>query len=218
MFESIKSMNIKEEEECEECGYEDVLVNAVIGGHLKRICQRCANTNPIVLIKEPRQVKEEEIPRRSVHEILEEMSGVKMQPIEKPASEIKLEDLRARYKELKEKKRLRRIETKRKLGIETKEEEEVEKLVEKKEEIEIPIETEVKEAYEELKEKKEIDFNIGTTKHTKIGDLLEKMKKIDEGDTEAEEKEEESKEEKQEKLENTESMESIETADREEKI
>ena len=54
-------MDIKEEEECEECGYADVLTNAIINGKQKRICQRCANTNPIILIKEPRQVKEEEI-------------------------------------------------------------------------------------------------------------------------------------------------------------
>ncbi|UZE94000.1 MAG: hypothetical protein IB618_00270 [Candidatus Pacearchaeota archaeon] len=187
-------MNINKEEECEECGYRGVLVSAVIDGKLKKICQRCVIANPVILIKKPLDVREEDIPRRSVHEILEEMSGFKPKPLEKPSSKVTLEDLRKRYEKVKERRRLlKEKEEKEKAETEVEEKKEKEKVLDEKEFIK-HLEKEEKGEPAEKKEET-IDFNIETTKHTRIRDLLERMKRTDKEIEKVEEKPAEEKEE-----------------------
>jgi len=177
MFESIESMNAKKEEKCEECGYKDILIDAVIDGEIKRICHKCRIANPVILLKKPSDIKIEDVPRRSVHEILENMSGVKPTPIEKPTSKITLEDLRKRYEEIKEKRRLKM--EKEKEEIKKEEREEKEKILDEKEFIEtLEKERNMEKKFpENSKEPEEIDFSIQATKHTRIRDLLKRMKR-----------------------------------------
>ncbi len=165
MFESIK-VNI--EEECEECSYKDVLVDAIVDGVQKRICHRCMIANQAIILKKPHEIKEQHLPRRSVHEILEEMSGIKPKPIEKPSSQITLEDLRQRYEELKEK-RLKES------GV-LQQRRDYEDMEEKRRFLQQEKEQQIQQQKSEAKEKI-INFNIEATKHTKIRDLLIRMKK-----------------------------------------
>ncbi len=196
MFESIKSAKIKEEEECEECGNKGVLINAIIDGRMKRVCNRCINSTNAIIIKKPQNVKIEEVPRRSVHEILEQMSGIKPKPIKKPVAEIKLEDLRQRYEEMKEKRKKLQEEKEHK---EKEEQIKLKKELEENEKSKIfdrdrfkkyvqmqkeirkrPIENTIKEIKPKETEpieieEKEINFNIEATKNTKVSDLFRRI-------------------------------------------
>ena len=97
-------------EECEECGYKERLVDAIISGEIKRICNRCVVANNAIVIRKPKTVDMrdiEHIERRSVHDILMKMAGLeKLKPIKKPPAEITLEDLRERYEKIKQAKKI----------------------------------------------------------------------------------------------------------------
>ncbi|MCL6500662.1 MAG: DUF1682 domain-containing protein [Candidatus Pacearchaeota archaeon] len=195
MFETIY---FEKEEKCEECGYKDVLFNAIIDGQQKRICNRCVIANGAIVLKKSADVKIEEVPRRSVREIMEELSGVKPRPLEKPARMVKLEDLRKRYEEVKERRKLlhEAQERERQMLTAKKEAEEkgnAEKVLDEKEFIkylekeksaeQLPQQqAQLQQATQETGRDKKIDFSIEATKRTRIRDLLEKMQELNRED------------------------------------
>ena len=188
MFESIKAM-AKKEEICEECGHKDILVDAIIDGQIKRICHRCSIANSVILLKKPKDVKIENVPRRSVHEILEDMSGIKPTPIKKPSSKITLEDLRKRYEEMKEKRgQQKERQEQEKAEMKKEEKKNEEKVLDEKEFVR-ELENKNNESMEKEKinegEKTNIDFSIQATKHTRIRDLLERMKRQEQKQSES---------------------------------
>ncbi|MCX8194356.1 MAG: coiled-coil domain-containing family 149 protein [Candidatus Pacearchaeota archaeon] len=183
MFEPVY---IEKEEECEECGYRDVLFDAIIDGQARRICNRCVIANCAIVLKKPADVKIEEVPRRSVSEIMASLSGVKPRPLEKPATAVKLEDLRQRYEEAKERKRLLREAQEKERQV-TQQSQSIgvkEKILDEKEfvkHLETTAQQEKKlEQPPKAMSEEQIDFSIEATKRTRIRDLLEKMQRIDE--------------------------------------
>lgn len=182
MFEPLY---LEKEEECEECGYKDVLVDAIIDGQAKRICNRCVVANNAIVLKKPVDVRIEEVPRRSVSEIMAALSGVKPRPLEKPAAIVKLEDLRQRYEEAKERKRLLREAQEREKQLAQGQIEVKESVLDEKEfvkSLETTTVQEEKKPEQALKAGsvgEQLDFSIEATKRTRIRDLLEKMQKLD---------------------------------------
>jgi len=109
MFESISLSNLdKREEECEECLHRDILFDAILDGRSMRICGHCVKSNDAIVFEKPKQIQIENSIRPSVKDVMRRASGIepKSMPLEKPGSEVKLEDLRKRYEEVKAKRAL----------------------------------------------------------------------------------------------------------------
>lgn len=230
-------VHTKEEKEeiCEECGHKDILVSAIVNGKLKRICHRCVIANNAIVIKKPKEIAIKEPQRKSVKEILNEMSGIKgtriVPKLKKPSNEVTLEDLRERYKKIKEKEEGKEQKTaqfqistpqtsqtsqnQNENAQENQEEEKIKSRLQSEPQSETTgtkksiISKDVKEAYERLREKRRqeaekrkriienlkkeekeekenrrdettISFDKKTIRHTRIRDLLEKMKALEE--------------------------------------
>ncbi|MCX8193854.1 MAG: hypothetical protein N3G19_00605 [Candidatus Pacearchaeota archaeon] len=105
MFESLKSFRNEPEEECEECLVKDFLVDAIIDGKQKRICQHCVVANDAIVLKKPASINVEKIERDTVSEVMKRLTGIAPKRIERPQS-AKLEDLRKRYEERKAKREI----------------------------------------------------------------------------------------------------------------
>ncbi len=185
---------LEKEEECEECGYKDVLFNAIIDGRQKRICNRCVIANGAIVLKKPVDVKIEEVPRRSVKEIMAELSGIKPRPLEKPVQMATLEDLRKRYEEVKQRRRaLHEAQEREKQILATKAERETkEKVLDEKEFVQYlesekfseqppqRLQQQITKTAEEKSKAGSMDFSIEATKRTRIRDLLERMQRLNE--------------------------------------
>lgn len=123
MFESISLSNLdRREEECEECLHHDILFDAILDGRSVRICGHCVKANDAIVFEKPKQIQIENSIRPSVRDVMRRASGIepKSSPLEKPSSEVKLDDLRKRYEEIKAK---RALEQEQKKVRETKPEE-----------------------------------------------------------------------------------------------
>lgn len=198
MFESLKLLKFKEEatEECEECLAKDFLVDAIIDGRQKRICQRCVIANNAIVLKKPLATQQEKIDRPSVRDVMFRASGIMPKPLQ-TSTTAKVEDLRSRYEELKKKREALQREKEflaqkerqstewqdKKEKFEVLDEREFINYMESlpqetKETTEIKAETKTEEAKEKAKEI--LDFSPEATKRTRIRDLLEMMKKMDE--------------------------------------
>lgn len=104
MFESLKSFKYEPTEECEECLAKDFLVDAIIDGKQKRICQHCVVANNAIVLKKPAYVNLERIERDTVSDVMKRLTGIEPKRIERPQP-VKLEDLRKRYEERKAKRK-----------------------------------------------------------------------------------------------------------------
>ncbi len=103
MFESIKLSNEKEEG-CEECLARAYLIEAIIDGQQKRLCNKCIVANNAIVLKGPKHIEMDIINRPSVRDAIFRASGMHPHPIQPTYREAKLEDLRERYEEVKKKK------------------------------------------------------------------------------------------------------------------
>lgn len=197
MFESLKSFRQEPTEECEECLHKSFLVDAIIDGKQKRICQRCVMASGAIILRKPNPIQLEAMNRPSVREAIFRASGMMPKPLQASSAQVKLEDLRERYEETKKKKQEEQI---KKLALmpepETKERKM--KVLDEKEfvnyietlpkEITAPTAIATSPATEKKVEKPDVlDFSLEATRKTRIRDLLEKMKKMDE-EAEAKEK------------------------------
>lgn len=157
---------------CQEEFEEHELLDAVYDNKLTKLCKRCIGTTDAMAVKKPVQIEIENVARRSVKEILNSMAGIKPEDIKnlkpiKKSSNITLEDLRERYDELKELKKQRKEEQ---------EKIEQAKETEKSEKKQAGETEKPAEENREIRAEKILDFNLNSSKKTKIRDLLQ-MKK-----------------------------------------
>jgi|GEM_PF-3190958 len=245
MFESFNFTEQKEEE-CEECLARDFLVDAIVDGKQKRICRRCVIANNAIELKKPNAIQLDAIHRPSVRDAMFRASGIMPKPIQPSQTmhaQPKLEDLRARYEELKKKRAEEQAKKENSTELlqllhgkpqkpEVLDEKEFVDYIEK-----LPKEITTTQAQltpqpQQISQKKlqsgqtskqnevAIDFSIEATKRTRIRDLLERMKRLDE-EAEAKEREklEQALEEKMKKDTNADiSTDSTDSAGYEEKI
>lgn len=201
MFESLKSFKYEPMEECEECLARDFLINAIVDGRQKRICQRCVIANDAIVLKKPANVNLEKIERETVSDVMKRLTGIAPKRIERPQP-VKLEDLRKRYEERKAKRKSESAVTKEPFEINESQRFEVfEVLDENKFKNYIEMENHLSQsklprsqfsAPQELSQKTPqdkisnqdkisdapLDFGLEATKRTTIRDILEKMKLI----------------------------------------
>ncbi|MEM4152613.1 MAG: hypothetical protein QXK80_00620 [Candidatus Pacearchaeota archaeon] len=198
MFESLKSFRNEPEEECEECLTKDFLVDAIVDGKAKRICNRCVIANNAIVLKKPSHINIEKMEKTTVSDVMRRLTGIMPKRIERPQP-VKLEDLRKRYEEKKAKitsstiEPLESFKTERK-KFEVLDEDEFKEYVEKNfkdfqsqsqattrsltqlsSQISQPSQEEVSDI--------PLDFSSEATKRITIRDILERMKLISKKET-----------------------------------
>lgn len=185
MFESF-DFTAQKEEECEECLAKGYLVYAIIDGQQKKICQRCVVASGAVVIRKPNQIQMDVINRPSVRDAIIRASGMVPKPIQPSARAVKLEDLRERYEETKKKRAEEQIQRQRELALILPEHKEKVEVLDEKEFVnyieKIPKEVPQIQATQTPSDKgtSQFDFSIQAAKNTRIRDLLERMKRVDE--------------------------------------
>lgn len=190
MFESFDFTSQKEEE-CEECLAKAYLVDAIIEGQQKRLCNKCIVANNAIVLKGPKHIEMDSISRPSVRDAIIRASGMIPKPVQPTYREAKLEDLRARYEETKKKKAEEQIQRQRELALIWPGQKEKVEVLDEKEFVnyieKIPRDspsstqtTQTTIATHADKGTGHLDFSIEAAKKTRIRDLLEKMKRVDE--------------------------------------
>jgi len=168
MFESI-NFAIEKEEECEECLTKEFLVDAIVDGRLKRICRRCLIANNAIEIKKPGPIELDIYTRPSVKDVLFRASGI--MPKSSRETQLMLQDLEERRKQKLAEAKLAQAMQKHE-PYETLDEQKFLEYLERKEKESIEKQERIKPVV--------LDFSIEATKRTRIRDLLEKMKQLDE--------------------------------------